>query len=121
MVARLREITSRKAGLVRGQLRVVDLSYLRQLGPVVGVFRRVVGADAPGGRGGGCGGRRPASFLRPGHALRQQHVVQSHQLRILGLLLLGATDTEHCGGDGGDGVRTPPLNSLYRRGVITLL
>lgn len=80
------------------QLCVVNLSDLSQLGPVVGVFCRVVGTDAASG---GCGGRcscRPAAFLRSGHTLRQQHVVQSHQLRIWRLLLLGTTDTEHCGG-----------------------
>lgn len=79
------------------QFCVVNLSDLRQLGPVVRMFRRVVGTDSTGGRR--CGRRscRPAAFLWPGHTLCKQHVVQSHQLWIRRLLLLGSSDTEHCG------------------------
>lgn len=78
------------------QLRVVDLSDLGQLGSVVRVLRRVVRPRSSRGRRRRRSSRRASAFLRTGHALRQQHVVQPHELGIRGLLLLGAADTQHC-------------------------
>lgn len=77
------------------QLGVVDLADLGEFGSVIWVFGRVIGSDSSRCRCRCRSRRRPAPFLRPGHALRQQHVVQSHQLGIGRLLLLGATDTQH--------------------------
>lgn len=78
------------------QLCVVDLPDLGQLGPVVRVLCRVVHPRSSRGcRRCGCR-RRASTFLWTGHALRQQHVVQPHELGIWRLFLLGATDTQHC-------------------------
>lgn len=78
------------------QLGVVDLSDLGQLGSVVRVLRWVV---CPGSSGGRCCSRcrcRTSSFLWTWYALCQQHIVQPHELWIWGLLLLRATNTQHC-------------------------
>lgn len=78
------------------QLRVVDLSDLRQLGSVVRVFCRVVHAGSSRSRRRCSRRRRASAFLRTGYAFCQQHVVQPHELGIRRLLLLGAADTQHC-------------------------
>lgn len=78
------------------QLLVVDLSYLSQLGAVVGVLYGVVRLSACCRRTGcSCCGRS-TSLLRPRYTLSDQHVVQSHELRVWRLLLLRVPQTQHC-------------------------
>lgn len=77
------------------QLCVVDLPDLGQLGPVVRVLCRVVHPRSSRGCRRSCCRCRASTFLWTGHTLRQQHVVQPHELGIRRLLLLGAADTQH--------------------------
>ena len=76
---------------------MVDLADLGQLGAVVGVLDGRVGHGAAlrgGGRrvGGGAGA---AAFLGAGHALGDQHVVQTHQLRVGRLLVLRVAQRQY--------------------------
>lgn len=82
------------------QLGVVDLSDLWQLGSVVRVLGRVVYSGTSwGGCRCSCSSWSAALFWST-HALRQQHIVQAHQLWVRWLLLLGTTDTQNCRGTG---------------------
>ncbi len=79
--------------LVLLQLRVVDPSDLAEFGSVVRVLDGVISSHSH------CcccrsNRRCPAPFLRSGHALCQQHVIQTHELRIRRVFILTATDTE---------------------------
>jgi len=79
------------------QLRVEDLPYLGQLGSVVRVLDAAVVGRALGRRSNRRRRRRGRALLRAGHALRQQHVVQPHDLGVWRVVVLDAPDTEHCG------------------------
>lgn len=87
-----RELVARL--LVLLELLVVDLPDLRQFRAVIRVLDRVVRIEAHRQvnvlrRRRGTGRRiRSAALLRPGDALGDQHVVETHQLWIWGLLLL---------------------------------
>lgn len=81
--------------LVFLQLCVVDLSDLGEFGSVVRMFDGVV-CGSTRGHCRSCSSCGSAAFLRPGHALCQQHVVQAHELGVWRILLLGTTDAETC-------------------------
>ena len=61
------------------QLLMVDVPDLREFGLVVGVLD---GLSGHWGRGRGG----VTALVRPSHALRYQHVIQPHQLRVRGVL-----------------------------------
>ena len=86
--------------LIFVELCVINLSYLRQLCTVVSVLNSVLGGNhcRASGHDLGCsaGCRWPATFLWSSNAFRNQHVVQSQQLRIRRIVVLAASDAQYC-------------------------
>ena len=76
------------------QFLMVYLSDLTQLGAIIRMFDRVISST---GSSRGVSSRPSASsFLGPRHALSNQHVIQTHELRVRRLLLLGVSERQNC-------------------------